>query len=396
MKLFFDDEAFDGQLQRSVAKTDAGMATVGECLAIAAQITPGDRASWYQAWSAFAARLVEQADQAARAGHRVSARDEYLRASEYFRQAFFFHRDSLDAVELTTGYAASVHAFSSALPLFDHPGEVLTGDTSGYLFTPTTSGPPYPTILHLGGYDGTAEELYASAAPALARGYAFAAVDGPGQGAMLYERRVPMRPDWEHVVRPWSTRSWPDATSTPTASSSSAGRSAVCSPPRRSGRASPGRDDRRPGPVRRGRRRHGQARRSRGPGARPRGGRAVRVAADHPRPAGAVRPRMVTHGVTTVRAYCADLLRYTNADTAAQVACPSFVADNETDQVSTGQGQVLFDHLTCPKAFRLFTRAEGAEGHCEGMAPAVFWAAAFDWLDTTLADVDSAAARSSF
>ena len=42
----------------------------------------------------------------------------------------------------------------------------------------------------------------------------------------------------------------------------------------------------------------------------------------------------------------------------------------------------LFGHLTCPKDFRLFTRAEGAEGHCEGMAPVVFWTAAFDWLDS--------------
>jgi hypothetical protein len=29
----------------------------------------------------------------------------------------------------------------------------------------------------------------------------------------------------------------------------------------------------------------------------------------------------------------------------------------------------------------LFTRAEGAAGHCEGLAPIVFWTAAFDWLD---------------
>jgi hypothetical protein len=34
MKLYFDDEAFDGQLQRSVGKSDSGMANVGECLAI--------------------------------------------------------------------------------------------------------------------------------------------------------------------------------------------------------------------------------------------------------------------------------------------------------------------------------------------------------------------------
>ena len=62
-----------------------------------------------------------------------------------------------------------------------------------------------------------------------------------------------------------------------------------------------------------------------------------------------------------------------------------FVTDNETDTVSVGQGQALFDHLTCPKAFRRFTRPEGAEGHCEGMAPTVFWTAAFDWLDDLLA-----------
>ena len=95
-------------------------------------------------------------------------------------------------------------------------------------------------------------------------------------------------------------------------------------------------------------------------------------------------PRMATHGVTSVRAYCADILRYTHADTVTQVACPAFVTDNETDQVSTGQGKILFEHLTCPKEFRLFTKEEGAEGHCEGMAPVVFWDAAFNWLDSLL------------
>jgi pimeloyl-ACP methyl ester carboxylesterase len=96
-------------------------------------------------------------------------------------------------------------------------------------------------------------------------------------------------------------------------------------------------------------------------------------------------PRMVTHGLTSVREYCRDLLRYTNEDTAPAITCPSYVTDNETDAVSVGQGKVLFDRLTCPKEFRLFTRAEGAEGHCEGMAPIIFWTAAFDWLDHLLA-----------
>jgi len=92
----------------------------------------------------------------------------------------------------------------------------------------------------------------------------------------------------------------------------------------------------------------------------------------------------VTNGVTDPQAYFRDMCRYTNAAQAPSIKCPTFVTDNETDAVSTGQGQRLFDALTCPKAFRRFTRAEGAEGHCEGMAPIVFWTAAFDWLETTL------------
>jgi len=48
---------------------------------------------------------------------------------------------------------------------FDHPGRVLSGPVSGYPFFPHPGGSRYPTILHIGGYDGTAEELYPSVAP---------------------------------------------------------------------------------------------------------------------------------------------------------------------------------------------------------------------------------------
>ena len=73
-----------------------------------------------------------------------------------------------------------------------------------------------------------------------------------------------------------------------------------------------------------------------------------------------------------------------NHEKPPSIRCASFVTDNETDLVSTGQGQQLYDAMTCAKTFRRFTRTEGAEGHCEGMAPIVFWTAAFDWLDTTV------------
>jgi hypothetical protein len=50
-------------------------------------------------------------------------------------------------------------------------------------------------------------------------------------------------------------------------------------------------------------------------------------------------PRMVTHGLTSVREYFRDLLRYTNQDTAAAITCPSFVTDNETIPSPSGRAK---------------------------------------------------------
>jgi hypothetical protein len=93
---------------------------------------------------------------------------------------------------------------------------------------------------------------------------------------------------------------------------------------------------------------------------------------------------MITNGTPTVREYLVDMKRYTCREQAPKIRCPSFITDNETDLVSTGQGQALYDALTCAKEFRRFLSAEGAEGHCEGMAPLLFWNAAFDWLDVAV------------
>lgn len=385
MKLYFDDQNFDGQLQRSIGKADAGMSNVGECLYIASQITPGDRDSWYEQWSTFGLKLVEQADAALAAGHRVSARGAYLRAAEYLRQAFFFHRENLDGPELRSAFGASVDAFGKALPLLDHSSTVLTGELSGYLFTPAGATGPLPTVLHIDGYDGTAEELYASAYSALDRGYAFAAIDGPGQGAVLYNQRIPMRPDWENVI-PGMVDALVKYPEVDPKRIALVGRSfgGLVAPRGASGEprlaaliVDPGQYDMgaavvgRLGPL---------AEQLDDPAADPQ----FQAMLDIPAMAVMLPPRMVTNGTPTVRGYFQDMVRYHNRDIAPKITCPTFVTDNETDQVSTGQGKLLFDHLTCPKEFRLFTLAEGAEGHCEGMAPIVFWAAAFNWLDGVL------------
>ncbi len=323
MKLFFDDEAFDGQLQRSVGKADSGMANVGECIAIAEQIAPGDRDSWYASWSGFADRLSDRADAARAAGHRVSARNAYLRSAEYYRQAFFFHRENLDGTELRTAYAASVRAFRSALDLLDHPARILSGPVPGYIFAPIGADGACPTILHIGGYDNTAEELYASVGGALARGYAFAAVNGPGQGAVLYDQRVPMRPNWENVVPAMFDAVAAEPEVDPErlvlvgrsfggflAPRGAAGEQRLAAMV-----VDPGQYDlsatlaARIGPL---------AERVNDPAA----DAAFEALRDRPGMTEFLAPRQVTHGVSTVRAYCAEMMRYSSADTVARITLP--------------------------------------------------------------------------
>lgn len=384
MKLYFDDEAFDGQLQRTVAKCDAAMANIGECLTIASQIAPGDRDSWYVAWSAFADGLASQADRAAQHGHAVSAASLRLRAAEYYRQAFFWHRDDLDGRQLRSAYRASVDAFRKALADLPRPGRIVEGDTPGYLFTPRGAG-PFPTILHIGGYDSTAEELYASVYPALDRGWAFVGLDGPGQGSVLYQRRVPLRPDWEHVVPGMfelvAGLPGVDAQRIVLVGRSFAGvlapRGAAATPRLAALIVDPGQYDMAAGLA---------ARLGKlwqhvdDPGAKAQFDALLEI----PALRALLAPRMVTHGAADPQAWFRDMRRYSCAEFAASIRCPSFVADNETDPVSTGQGQQLFDAMTCAKTFCRFSRAAGAEGHCEGMVPIVFWTAAFDWLEATL------------
>ena len=384
MKLHFDDEGFDDQLQRTVGKCDAGMANVGECLYIASRIAAGDRDSWYAEWSTFADSLATQARAAERAGHAMSAASLRVRATEYYRQAFFWHRDDLDGKELTTAYRASVNAFRSALPDLPRPGRVVEGDTPGYLFAPTGTG-SFPTILHIGGYDSTAEELYASAYHALDRGWAFVGLDGPGQGSVLYDRRVPQRPDWEHVVPGMvdlvAGLHEVDARRIVLVGRSFGGLLAACGAAGASRLAAlivdPGQYDMASAVAAR----LGELwQYVDDPAAKTHFDALLEIPAMRK----LLKPRMVTNGVADPQAYFQDMRRYSCAALAPSITCPSFVTDNETDFVSTGQGQRLYEAMTCPKAFRRFTRAEGAEGHCEGMAPVVFWTAAFDWLDTTV------------
>ena len=124
MKIYFDDPEYDGQFLRAVDYAPAG-AQIGEAWAIAAQIQAGDKTSWYNEWSSYADRLYELAVKSRDAGHRVSARNAFLRASNYYRTAYIFMFAVPVDPRVVDAYEKQTDAFRKAAELFERPIEVL-------------------------------------------------------------------------------------------------------------------------------------------------------------------------------------------------------------------------------------------------------------------------------
>ena len=182
-----------------------GGSEIGEVLATAKQIREGDFESWHVAWQRTATRIEALAAQALQAGHRVSAGQAFLRASNYYRTAEFFLAPD-DPRRMVT-FEKSRTTFWQFLELsglivericIPYEGTILPG----YFYRVDDSGVPRRTLLSVGGFDSTGEELYFfAAAAALQRGYNVLTFEGPGQGEPLRVKHLPARPDYEVPVR---------------------------------------------------------------------------------------------------------------------------------------------------------------------------------------------------
>ena len=153
--------------------------------------------------------LVEAGDASAAAGHPVSAREAYLRATTYFRTAYMPLLGAPTDDRVRETFVRECDAFAKAAPLWDTPVELVeipfaAGSTlPAVLVCRDESQRPRPTIIHVNGYDSNIHEMFvAHSGAALSRGYNVLLFDGPGQGRNLIRDTVPMRPDWEHVVGP--------------------------------------------------------------------------------------------------------------------------------------------------------------------------------------------------
>ena len=186
-KIYFKDEDQDFYLQWALSFAKYGGAEFGECLAICPRIKDGDPDSWAREWIALSDRIRKVADDYLANGHKISARDAYFRACTYNR---------VGAIGLLPtdprwpeNYSKQVSCFQKAIALLDNPAEPISipfrdGKMNGYFMRPDNNGARRPTLIAINGGESISEDMYFFVGAAgLLRGYNSLSFDGPMETA---------------------------------------------------------------------------------------------------------------------------------------------------------------------------------------------------------------------
>ena len=380
-----------------------GGADFGECLQVMERVGDGDFDAWHREWTAMADRLAGDADGAAAAGHRVSARGAYVRACSYYRTGYWPLYGAPVDPRLTANAEKETAALAAAAPLFDTPVELVEipfedGHTlPGVWLAAADDGKPRPTIVHTNGYDSTVCEMLVAHGPAaIERGYNMLLYDGPGQGRNLVRDGLPMRHDWENVVAPVIdyalSRSDVDADQVVLAGWSFGGflapRAAAFEHRIAALWADPGQWDQADAII--PRLPLDDADKAKFPDIDP---AKLQPMEDYLRSDKAdpdMRWRLIgrglwVHGKDTLYDFIAELTRFEVSSVAGNITCPTLLTAAEGDATSAGAPQLLDAVDNERKTLIRFAAAEGAGGHCEGMARRLFHQRCYDWLDETLA-----------
>lgn len=205
---FFKTPQFDFDTKIALGYTYQRAADVGEVLATIAQIKDGDHEGWYQAWFRLAQRMEAIAEKSEAAGHRMSARDTWLRTATYYDTANGSLDGTTDPSRLVPTWRKSRAAFNRFGALWDPPFEQVTipyedSPMTGYVFRPAGATGRLPVMILNNGSDGPVMSVWtALGQSAVERGWMAVTFDGPGQGSSLWEKEIPFRHDWEKVITP--------------------------------------------------------------------------------------------------------------------------------------------------------------------------------------------------
>ncbi|MBU1669867.1 MAG: alpha/beta fold hydrolase [Actinobacteria bacterium] len=414
--LVFQSPELQFQMLRAMGASAYGAADIGECLQTAMQVdetqlSVGNFDSWYDAWNSTAQRLRGIADGSLAAGDRISARDTYLRCNTYYNMAeFYLHGNPADP-RIAEASTNARDCFLQAGRLMDPPLESIEIEYEGtalpaYFFRVDDSGKKRPLLMVQTGFDGTKEELYSGCAiAALERGYNVLAFEGPGQGEVLRVQGLHFRPDWEKVVTPVVDYAIGRKEVDPKKISlwgismggCLAARAAAHEPRLAALILDPAMDMsvvvmKSFGPL--------MAEMSGDPSfqvtrksvkeAIEKDPKAMDEAFGYAMKGNVsltwfVQNGMYAFGLDSPSAFPLTLLDYSLAGVSDKIKCETLVCDAEQDVQKYGSmTKDIYESLTCPKEYVLFTNAEGAGAHCQMGATRFGDQVKLDWLDATI------------
>jgi dienelactone hydrolase len=376
-----------------------GGADFGEVRAVAEAVGDGDDSAYYDAWNAAGDRFKTEADTTLGKGHTASARALYLRASAFYATSYHPLYGAPVDPRLLGAFRKQTAALNEGLALGPNPARPLR-IPFGAMTLPAYLIPAQglesqvrPLIIFNNGYDATITDMFfASAVAASRRGYHSLLFDGPGQGAMLYEQGVPLRPDWDVVIKAVVDFALQQSTVDPRRIALSGwSLGGFLAPRGASGDARVAALIADPGAW------------SIADGFRDVIVRTFGVAPEAAKDLGALDPSIVerldahvrgdrrlnwkivqrgfwVHGVDNLRAYLASAELFTMRGHAERIRCPTLVTMAEHDPLAAGANAFL-EALRCPKTLMRFTAEEGADGHCSMQNRSLLNQRVLDWLD---------------
>ncbi|WP_454828983.1 alpha/beta hydrolase family protein [Paraburkholderia xenovorans] len=384
-----------------IAYIPYGGADFGEVRSVAQAIGDGDDNAFYDAWTEAADRMMDEGRVAEAHGHRVSAREYYLRAACFYAKAFHPHFGYPVDPRIFESSRWQIDAFNRALALGDDPVAPvrIPFETSSMLaYVIPAQGRPNerrPLLILTNGYDGTiTDPFFASAVAASRRGYHCLIFDGPGQGTTLIDQGIHMRPDWEIVIRAvvdfaltlpnvdssrivssgWSLGGY----LSPRAASGEPRLAACVADPAQSCIA----DGFRAYAIKLGATPKQAAQLSLLPDALIERMEEI-IAHDRKLTWSFLKRGYWVNGASNLREYLASVEQFTMSGRIGNIQCPTLFTLAEDDPLASGT-QAFFDALQCPKKLLRFNKTQGAGEHCEMTNRSLLNRKVLDWLDEVL------------
>lgn len=389
---FSTDDGADFAVQTMLGGVAFGLGDVGEILHVVGQVPAGDDEAWSTAFRALAQRVEGIAESARGAAQTRSARDAYLRAAVYYAAAQDGELSGTDDAAILRSFHDHRRCWDAFAdlnePALERVAIPYDGSTMpGYFLAVDSTR--RPTLVVVNGSDGALTWVWSLAQAAHDYGFNALLFDGPGQQSMLFDRKVPFRPDWEAVITPVVDFLLDRADVDPNQLVLYGGSQGGFWVPRAlafehrfaAAVADPGVVD-----VASSWTAHlpEELLELLDAGDSADFNAAMGQAMQDPEMSTVWNFRARPYGTFDPYDVFTQMRKYNLTDVAGQITTPLMICDPDAEQFWPGQPQRLAGLVSGPTHLVPFTATEGADRHCEPLARTLLYQRMFDWLATVL------------